>query len=161
VFTALTEARRRLWIETPYFVPDEGISAALKNAALRGVDVRLIVPASSDLLIVSLAGRSYFEELMAAGIRIFLYRPTNLHAKMLLIDHDIGVVGSPNVDIRSFFLNFELGVFLYGTPQVDAMAAIFRDDLRQSEEIDPTGFARRPRAIRLMEDTCRILSPVL
>jgi cardiolipin synthase len=161
VFTAFTAARRRLWIETPYFVPDEGISAALQNAALRGVDVRLIVPATSDLRIVSLAGRSYFEELMAMGIRIFLYQPTNLHAKLLLIDDDIGVVGSPNVDIRSFFLNFELGVFLYEPPQIDALAAIFREDLRHAGEIDPEGFSRRPRALRLMEDTCRILSPLL
>jgi len=161
VFTAFTSARRRLWLETPYFVPDEGISAALRNAALRGVDVRLIVPASSDLRIVSFAGRSYFEELMAVGIRIFLYLPTNLHAKLLLIDDDVGVVGSPNVDIRSFFLNFELGVFLYDPPQIEALAAIFHDDLLQSEEIDLTGFSRRPRALRLMEDTCRILSPLL
>ncbi len=161
VFTAFTAARRRLWIETPYFVPDDGISAALQNAAFRGVDVRLIVPGSSDLRIVSLAGRSYFEELMATGVRIYLYRPTNLHSKVLVIDEDIGVVGSPNVDIRSFFLNFELGVFLYDAPQVGALAAMFRDDLIRSEEIDPEAFARRPRTRRLLEDTCRILSPVL
>lgn len=161
VFTAFTSARRRLWIETPYFVPDEGISAALKNAALRGVDVRVIVPASSDLRIVSLAGRSYFDELMASGIRIFQYRPTNLHSKLLLIDDDIGVVGSPNVDIRSFFLNFELGVFFYERPQLGALAAIFRADLQRSLEIDPAAFARRPRAVRLTEDTCRLLSPLL
>lgn len=161
VFTAFTAARRRLWIETPYFVPDEGISAALRNAALRNVDVRLIVPASSDLRIVSLAGRSYFDDLMAAGIRIYLYGPTNLHSKVLVIDDDVGVVGSPNVDIRSFFLNFELGVFLYDPPQIEALAGIFREDLSRSEEIEPGAFARRPRTVRLLEDTCRILSPVL
>ncbi len=161
VFTAFTAARRRLWIETPYFVPDDGISAALRNAALRGVDVRLIVPASSDLRIVSLAGRSYFDELMAAGIRIFQYGPTNLHAKLLLIDDDVGVVGSPNVDIRSFFLNFELGLFLYDRPQLNALAAIFHNDLLRCQEIDAAAFARRPRALQLAEDSCRLLSPLL
>jgi len=161
VFTAFTAARRRLWIETPYFVPDEVIVTALQNAAFRGVDVRLIVPARSDLRIVSLAGRSYFDELMAAGIRVYLYRPTNLHSKVLVIDDDVGVVGSPNVDIRSFFLNFELGVFLYDPPQIDALADIFREDLSLSEEIDAGTFARRPGPLQFLEDTCRVLSPIL
>ncbi|MBE0569194.1 MAG: cardiolipin synthase [Deltaproteobacteria bacterium] len=160
-FTAFTEARRRLWIETPYFVPDEGILAALRNAALRDVDVRLIVPASSDLRIVSFAGRSYFEELMAAGVRIYLYRPTNLHSKVFLIDDDVAGIGSPNVDMRSFFLNFELGLFLYDYPRIQELARIFREDLSNSERIDPEVHARRSRARRLLEDSCRILSPVL
>lgn len=160
VFAAFTAARRRLWIETPYFVPDDGIGAALRNAALRGVDVRLIVPGTSDLRIVTLAGRSYFDEMMAAGVRIHMYRPTNLHSKVLIVDDDVGVIGSPNVDMRSFFLNFELGVFLYDRPQIDALAHGFLDDLRLSEPIDPARFARRPRSLQLIEDTCRIFSPL-
>ncbi|MBE0603872.1 MAG: cardiolipin synthase [Deltaproteobacteria bacterium] len=161
VFTAFTAARRRIWIETPYFVPDEGIMAALRNAALRNVDVRLIVPASSDLRLVSYAGRSYFNELLSVGIRIFLYRPTNLHSKVLIIDDDVAGVGSPNVDIRSFFLNFELGLFLYDYHRVEELADIFREDLSWSDEVDPEAFARRSRTQRLLEDSCRILSPVL
>jgi len=160
VFAAFTAARRRLWIETPYFVPDEGIGAALRNAALRGVDVRLIVPGTSDLRIVTLAGRSYFDEMMAAGIRIFLYRPTNLHSKVLVVDDGIGVIGSPNVDIRSFFLNFELGLFLYDRPLIEALAEGFLADLDRSEPIDPERFARRSRPLQLLEDTCRIFSPL-
>ncbi len=160
VFAAFTAARRRLWIETPYFVPDDGIGAALRNAALRGVDVRLIVPGTSDLRIVSLAGRSYFDEMMEAGVRIHLYRPTNLHAKVLVVDDDVGVIGSPNVDMRSFFLNFELGVFLYDRPQIEALADGFLEDLGNSEAVDPARFARRPRSLQLLEDTCRIFSPL-
>jgi cardiolipin synthase len=160
VFAAFTAARRRLWIETPYFVPDDGIGAALRNAALRGVDVRLIVPGTSDLRIVSLAGRSYFDEMMEAGVRIHLYRPTNLHAKVLVVDDDVGVIGSPNVDMRSFFLNFELGVFLYDRPQIEALANGFLEDLGSSEAVDPARFARRPRSLQLLEDTCRIFSPL-
>jgi cardiolipin synthase len=161
VFTAFTAARRRIWIETPYFVPDEGILAALRNAALRNVDVRLLVPASSDLRIVSYAGRSYFNELLAVGIRIFLYRPTNLHSKVLIIDDDVAGIGSPNVDIRSFFLNFELGLFLYDYPLVEKLARLFLEDLSWSDEVDPEEFAKRSRARRLLEDSCRIFSPVL
>jgi cardiolipin synthase len=160
VFTAFAAARRRVWIETPYFVPDDGIGAALRNAALRGVDVRLIVPATSDLRIVSLAGRSYFDEMMASGVRIHLYRPTNLHSKVLVVDDDVGVIGSPNVDMRSFFLNFELGVFLYDRPQIEALANVFLKDLESSKPIDPVRFARRPRSLQLLEDTCRIFSPL-
>jgi cardiolipin synthase len=160
VFAAFTAARRRLWIETPYFVPDEGIGAALRNAALRGVDVRLIVPGTSDLRIVTLAGRSYFDEMMAAGVRIFLYRPTNLHSKVLVVDDDVGVIGSPNVDMRSFFLNFELGLFLYDRPLIEALAGGFLADLDRSEPIDPKRFALRSRPLQLLEDTCRIFSPL-
>jgi cardiolipin synthase len=124
------------------------------------VDVRLIVPGTSDLRIVSLAGRSYFDEMMEAGVRIHLYRPTNLHTKVLVVDDDVGVIGSPNVDMRSFFLNFELGVFLYDRPQIEALADGFLEDLRSSEEVDPARFARRPRSLQLLEDTCRIFSPL-
>ncbi|MFA6148773.1 MAG: cardiolipin synthase [bacterium] len=161
VFAAFTAAQRRIWIETPYFVPDDGIGAALRNAALRGVDVRLIVPGTSDLLIVTLAGRSYFDEMMAAGVRIHFYRPANLHAKVLVVDDDVGVIGSPNVDMRSFFLNFELGVFLYGRPQIQVLAEGFLADLVRSEPIDPVRFARRSRRLQLLEDTCRIFSPMI
>ena len=160
VFTAFTLARKRIWIATPYFVPDDAISTCLENAALRGVDVRLIMPEKSDLKSVELAGRSYFDDLMAAGVKIFHFLPTNLHSKVLIIDEDIGVVGSSNVDIRSFFLNFELGVFFYGNKEIDALAAGFETDLSFAAELDPAAFGRRPKLVRLLEDTARIFSPL-
>jgi cardiolipin synthase len=160
VFTAFTSARRRIWITTPYFVPDDAIGTSLENAALRGIDVRLIVPEKSDLRMVWLAGRSYFDDLMLAGVKIYLYRPTNIHTKMLIIDDDVGVVGSSNVDIRSFFLNFELGVFLYGRKEIDLLASAFEEDLSLSLRLDPATFSRRPRTVRFLEDTCRIFSPL-
>ncbi len=160
VFTAFTSARRRIWIATPYFVPDDAIGTSLENAALRGIDVRLIVPEKSDLRMVWLAGRSYFDELMQAGVKIYQYRPTNIHSKVLIIDDDVGVVGSSNVDIRSFFLNFELGVFLYGEKEIELLASTFEEDLSHSRRLDPATFSRRPRTVRLLEDTCRIFSPL-
>jgi cardiolipin synthase len=160
VFTAFTSARRRIWIATPYFVPDDAIGTALENAALRGIDVRLIVPEKSDLRMVWLAGRSYFDKLMLAGVKVSLYRPTNIHSKTLIIDDDVGVVGSSNVDIRSFFLNFELGVFLYGKKEIDRLASAYEEDLSLSRGLDPVAFSRRPKTVRLLEDTCRIFSPL-
>ncbi|GAB4370904.1 MAG: cardiolipin synthase [Deltaproteobacteria bacterium] len=160
LFTAFAAARERIWIETPYFVPDEAIGTSLENAALRGVDVRLIVPERSDLKMVWLAGRSYYDDLMRAGAKIHLYTPTNLHAKVLVVDDAIGVVGSSNVDIRSFFLNFELGIFLYGERDIRTLAGQFEADLSRSRRLDPDRFARRKRAIRLLEDSCRIFSPL-
>lgn len=160
LFTAFAAARERIWIATPYFVPDEAIGTSLENAALRGVDVRLIVPGRSDLKMVWLAGRSYFDDLMLTGVKIHLYTPTHLHMKMLVVDDAVGVVGSSNVDIRSFFLNFELGIFLYGRRETAALAAQFEEDLSRSKRLDPDRFARRKRPIRLLEDTCRIFSPL-
>ncbi|MBK5095842.1 MAG: hypothetical protein JJE32_09215 [Deltaproteobacteria bacterium] len=160
VFTAFTSARRRIWISTPYFVPDDAIGTALENAALREIDVRLIVPEKSDLRMVGLAGRSYFHDMMQAGVKIYLYRPTNIHTKSLIIDDDVGVVGSSNVDIRSFFLNFELGVFLYGEKEIGLLASTFEEDLSRSRQLDPGAFSRRPKTVRLLEDTCRIFSPL-
>jgi len=160
LFTAFASARKRIWIATPYFVPDDAIGASLENAALRGVDVRLIVPERSDLKMVWLAGRSYFDDLMLTGVKIHLYTPTNLHTKVLVVDDSVGVVGSSNVDIRSFFLNFELGIFLYGRQETAALAAQFEEDLSRSRRLDPDRFARRKRPIRLLEDTCRIFSPL-
>ncbi len=160
VFTAFTLARKRIWIATPYFVPDEAISTCLENAALRGTDVRLIVPERSDLKSVWMAGRSYFDDLMAAGVRIFQYQPTLLHSKVLIVDDSVGVIGSSNVDVRSFFLNFELGVFFYGRKEIDALAAGFLKDIAGSVAIVPEEFARRPRFVRLVEDTFRIFSPL-
>ncbi|NNG46579.1 MAG: cardiolipin synthase, partial [Deltaproteobacteria bacterium] len=160
VFTAFTSARKRIWITTPYFVPDDAIGTALENAALRGIDVRLIVPEKSDLRMVWLAGRSYFHDLMQTGVKIYLYRPTNIHTKSLIIDDDVGVVGSSNVDIRSFFLNFELGVFLYGEKEISLLASTFEEDLSRSRQLDPGAFSRRPKTVRLLEDTCRIFSPL-
>jgi cardiolipin synthase len=93
-------------------------------------------------------------------VSVYLYRPTNLHAKVLVVDDAVGVIGSPNVDMRSFFLNFELGLFLYDRPQVEALAEGFREDLSRSEAVDPERFSRRPRTMRLLEDTCRIFSPL-
>ena len=110
-------ARERIWVVTPYFVPDEMLARALNLAARRGVDVRLIVPARSNHLSADLARESYLRELHEAGGQVFLYQSTMLHAKAVLFDDQLAVIGSANMDNRSLFLNYEVAVFLYSRGQ--------------------------------------------
>jgi len=156
---AIAEARVRVWMATPYFVPGEAALFALSNAALRGVDVRILVPRRSDAAVVTFAARSYFDELMEAGVRIYEYQPRMLHSKTLLIDDDCAVVGSANFDQRSFRLNFEVCVALYDAPLAARLAAEFERDFSRSRRV------ARPRRVdpvrRLLEALARLLSPIL
>src|SRR5690606_33147721 len=107
---AIHAARRRVWMTTPYFVPGEAAMMALTSAALAGLDVRLMVPRDSDSTLVTLAARSYFGPLLQAGVKIYEYGPRMLHAKTLLVDDAMSVIGSANFDHRSFRLNFEVSM---------------------------------------------------
>jgi cardiolipin synthase A/B len=160
-FTAIATARHRVWISTPYFVPDEPMQAALIAASLRGVDVRVLVPADSDHKIVDAASRSYFPELLAAGVRLFAYGPPALHAKTVVVDRDAGIVGTANLDNRSLRLNFEVVAIIYGHHHADALAEMFERDLSHSKEITATSFEGRPVIDRLFEGAARLFSPML
>jgi len=156
---SIHDARERVWLMTPYFVPPEPALYALVNAALRGVDVRLLLPRRADSRIVTYASRSYFDELLEAGVRVFEYQPRMLHAKVLLIDSELCTLGSANFDARSFRLNFELCVNLYGEAPAQLLAEQFDRDLQDGVEVC------RPRKLRfrarLAEAAARLLSPVL
>ena len=158
MLAALHHGRQRVWLATAYFVPGEAARMALTSAALRGLDVRLLVPVQSDSRLVSAAARSYFEELMAAGVRVFEY-PRMLHTKALLVDSDTCVLGSSNFDNRSFRLNFELCVLFEDSGVATALEAILAADLANAREV--TG----PRQLRfwprLGEASARLLSPLL
>lgn len=160
-FTAITTARQRVWISTPYFVPDESMQSALSGAALRGVDVRVLVPAKSDQPLVDAAARSYFPELLAAGVRIHAYGPPALHAKTMLVDADAAIVGSANLDNRSLRLNFEVLAICYGDAPVHRLAALFEADLRHAREVTPKDLTRETLPRRLFEGFARLLSPML
>ena len=151
-------ARARIWLATPYFVPGEAARMALTSAALRGVDVRLLVPRRSDSALVSAAARSYFDELIAAGVRVYEY-PRMLHTKALLVDGDTCVLGSSNFDNRSFRLNFELSVLIEDRDVASALEAILAQDLAEAARVPDD---RRPGlAGALAEATARLLSPLL
>lgn len=156
---AINDARERVWLVTPYFVPGEAALFALTSAAQRGVDVRILVPRRSDSRIVTLAGRSYFDELLEAGVRIYQYQPRMLHSKALLVDDDCVLIGSANFDQRSFRLNFEVAAALYDRSAAGLLEHQFETDLSRSLRVV------RPRQVgplrRLAEATARLLSPLL
>ena len=127
--TAMEHARERIWLTTPYFVPDEPALFALTSAALRGVDVRILVPRRSDNLLVTLAARSWFGELLRVGVRIWEYGPCMLHSKSLVVDDLYSFVGTDNFDNRSFRLNFEVAVLNYEPEAAAALAAQFEADM--------------------------------
>ncbi len=158
MLAAIHQAKHRVWLTTPYFVPGEAARMALTSAALRGLDVRVLVPEQSDSRLVSAASRSYFEELMAAGARVFQY-PHMLHTKALLVDGDICILGSSNFDNRSFRLNFELCVlFEDSNVAADLEAVMARDLAAANAVIGPRQLRFFPR---LAEALARLLSPLL
>jgi cardiolipin synthase len=158
LLAALYRGRQRIWLATPYFVPGEAARMALTSAALRGLDVRLLVPAHTDSRLVSAAARSYFDELIQAGVRVFEY-PRMLHAKALLVDSETCVLGSSNFDNRSFRLNFELCVLFEDAGVAAELEAILERDLATAREV------LAPRRLRfwprLGEASARLLSPLL
>jgi cardiolipin synthase len=160
-FTAINQSTARLWMTTPYFVPDEAVLMAIVSAALRGVDVRLIVPRRGDSRLVDLAARSYFPELLEVGVRVFEYEARFIHAKTMVCDDDLAIVGTANLDNRSFRLDFEVAALAYSTQANAALADAFERDLRDSREIVRDEFARQPLLRRFGQAGARLLSPLL
>ena len=160
-FTAIATASDRVWISTPYFVPDESMQEALIAAALRGVDVRVLVPGTSDHAVVDAAARSYFPELLAAGVRLYGYGPPALHAKTLVIDRDAAIVGTANLDNRSLRLNFEVVAVCFGHAFADELARMFERDLTKSVPITSETLENRSIGTRLFEGAARLMSPML
>jgi cardiolipin synthase len=160
-FALVNHARTRLWLTTPYFVPTEALVTALCTTARRGVDVRLIIPRKSDSLLIDLAAHSYVPELLASGVKVFEYLPRFIHAKTMVVDDDIAVVGTANLDNRSFRLNFELVTLLYDVALTTRLASAFEADQAESRPLAriPLDHQKLPR--RLGESLARLLSPLL
>ena len=160
-FTALANAEQRIWIETPYFVPDESMMMALITASLSGVDVRIIVQGIPDHKISYWASQSYFEELLNAGIKVYRYLKGILHSKVVIIDRGLGIVGSANFDIRSFKLDFEISAICYNKDFVLRLEQDFEQDFKDSKLEDAQVFRERGWPSRLKEANARIFSPLL
>src|SRR5690606_17378100 len=157
---AIHAARERVWLVTPYFVPGEAAMMALTSAALGGLDVRLLVPKLSDSRLVTYAARSYFDDLLAAGVRIYEYGPRLLHTKALLCDDDLAIVGSANFDNRSFRLNFEVSVLFRDRDLVDGLGGLIEHECGHSVRVRddrdrPLWWTRVPEAL------ARLVSPLL
>lgn len=141
---AFRAARRRIWLTTPYFVPDQRSQSALRDAAKRGLDVRLLVPGKSDVAITQWAARAAYGSLRAAGVRIWEYQSRILHAKTVLVDDDWATVGTANFDYRSFFVNDELNLFEHGPALNGQLAEQFARDLCDAAEVTDDWQRRRP-----------------
>ncbi|MBO9607518.1 MAG: cardiolipin synthase [Paenibacillaceae bacterium] len=160
-FAAISTAKRRVHIATPYFIPDQSMLMALKTAAVSGVDVKIIIPSVADTHVVYWASLSYLDELLQAGVRFYKYKKGFIHAKVLITDQTLASVGTANMDMRSFYSNFEMNAFMFDNELIDRLEADFRRDLLDSEEITLAEFSKRGRLQRGKEVMARLLSPLL
>lgn len=154
-------ARESVWIQTPYFVPDESLINAIQTAALSGVNVKMIIPAIADHQMVYWATHSYVGDLLPLGVECYLYENGFLHAKTLIIDGKVASVGTANFDIRSFKLNFEINAFLYDREIVKQLEQNYLRDIEHSRLWTYEEYLKRPWMHRLRESVTRLLSPIL
>jgi cardiolipin synthase len=161
LLAAMMEARDRIWLASPYNVPDGGILDLLRLKARLGVDVRLLGPKARQYVVTRFAGQYYWPDLLADGVRIYHYNRGMMHSKLLAIDGVWGWVGSSNLDNRSLHLNFEANCILHSPPLVADLERAYLSDLDHSAPVEPEPFTSRPAWMKLMENGCRLLSPVL
>ena len=154
-------AKESIYLQTPYFIPDESLLTALKLASLSGVDVKIMIPKNPDHKLVYWASSSYLGDLLESGVRCYLYEAGFLHAKTIVVDGVVGSVGTANMDIRSFRLNFEMNAFIYDTVTASRLKAIFEEDSNGCIELTREQYNKRPLPLRLKESLARLLSPVL
>lgn len=158
----LLEAKRYVFIETPYFLPTEPVLFAMRTAALAGVDVRLMIPLHGDAKITEWATRSYLMETIKAGVKIYLYKVAFNHSKLLICDDSLSTCGSTNVDFRSFENNFESNIFFYDEAIALRLKKVFLDDQSHCLMLnDVTDLGHRPFYKRLLESVIRLVSPML
>lgn len=158
---AISRARHRVWIQTPYYLPSEILNNALQTAALSGIDVCLMLPERSDSRLVDLAVHSYIGDMLLAGVKVEFYMAGFLHAKVMLVDDSLTIFGSANLDFRSFEHNFEVNGFLYDKDIAAQMAAIYEQDRSQCRHITHAEWFTRSRIRRLGESTMRLFAPLL
>ena len=157
---AIACSQHRCWLTTPYFIPDEPLKLTLRTAALRGVDVRILLPSRGDVRLVALASRTYHDALLESGCRIFQY-PEMLHSKYLVIDDSLAAIGSANMDVRSFYLNYEVTAMFYDAQVNDQLAGLFLSDLGHATELSRRDLEQLNPIQRMSESFARVLSPLL
>ncbi|MDO5035872.1 MAG: cardiolipin synthase [Porphyromonas sp.] len=158
---AIYEAKRSVRIQTPYFLPPESLYKAIAGAALAGVKVELMLPRSSDILGVNAAARSYFDNMLKAGVHIYLYQEGFLHAKVVTIDEKLSIIGSANMDFRSMEHNFEITSLLYDRECTSMLNRCFEQDLNNSTELYYEDWKQRPLIKRLWESALRLFAPLM
>lgn len=161
LLTTIYSARSELIITTPYFVPDDAMLTALLSAAHSGVAVTIIIPANNDSRMVRYASRSFFDDLLAAGVKIARYQGGLLHTKSITVDGQLSMFGSVNMDMRSLLLNFEITLFVYDDDFSQQLRALQLDYIDDSELLDRDAWSRRAFRERLIENTLRLMAPLL
>lgn len=160
-FTAIVNARERVYITSPYFIPNNSIYDALKKAALSGKDVRLLVPGISDSYFVNAASESYYEELLTCGVKIYRYEKGFIHAKTIVADDNLAIISTANMDFRSFEFNFEIGAVIYGERVCNELTEVFLNDLKDSSQITLHDWEQRSHWTVVKSKVARLLSPLL
>ncbi len=160
-FAMINAAQEELLITTPYLIPDDAILMALKTAALRGVEVKLLFPARPDHPFVYWASSSYFYELLQAGVKIYLYQRGFLHSKIMVCDNLVASVGSANLDFRSLYTNFEINALLYSPEDILVLRAQFFQDLRHAREVTLDEWSKMPPWVRFRNSFARLFSPLI
>ncbi|MDR2388886.1 MAG: cardiolipin synthase [Tannerellaceae bacterium] len=161
VIFLVANAKKYVYIQTPYFLPTEGLNQALQTAALGGIDVRLMLPKRSDTRVANMASHSFIGDLVKAGAKIYLYESGFLHSKVVVSDDALTCIGSANMDFRSFEHNFEITAFVYQEGFASQMKKIFVHDMLHCEKINPSHWLKRPLRQRLTESFLRLFSPLL
>lgn len=158
---AINLAKEEILITTPYFIPGQSLLASLKLAAFSGTKIKLLVPGISDSRLVNFAARSYYGRLMKAGAEIYYYQKGFIHAKTMVVDQQLAIVGTANMDIRSFDLNFEINAIVYDEEIAKELRQAFYDDLKFATKIDSEKWKKRPARIHLLEKIAGLLSPLM
>lgn len=158
---AISSSRKYFYIQTPYLLPTEPILLALKTAALAGVDIRIMIPARADTRFVHFGSLSYLDEMMQAGIKIYLYQKGFLHSKLMVSDDTLSTVGSTNMDFRSFEHNFEVNAFMYDSSSALTLKEIFLKDQNDAVLLQPKVWMKRPWYQKAWESIIRLLAPLL
>ena len=161
ILQGISLATEEILITTPYFIPGESLTDALIIASLSGISVKLLVPGKSDSILVNFAARSYYDDLLKVGVEIYQYTKGFVHAKTMVADRKIAIVGTANMDFRSFDLNFEVNAIVYDTEMAGQLSNIFFEDLKDAEKIDAIVWTNRVWYKRLLEKIARLLSPLL
>lgn len=157
----ISSAKKSILIQTPYFIPDASLFDALRIASLSGIEVKLMIPNKPDHIFVYWATTYYAGELLKTGAKVYIYDNGFIHAKTIVVDEEVSSVGTANIDVRSFKLNFEVNAFIYDEGMAKTLTAIFYQDIEVSKELTLDLYGKRSKKIRLKESLARLLSPIL
>ncbi|HHT22650.1 MAG TPA: cardiolipin synthase [Bacteroidales bacterium] len=161
ICAAIMAANKYVYIHTPYFMPNDLVNGCIQMAALNGTEIRVMIPDKSDVKLTDLGTASFLADVMEAGVRVFRYKSGMLHSKAIVVDDFVSIVGSANIDDRSFKHNFEVNAFIYDEKTALQLKELFEDDMEYCEELNLNDWNKRPRRQKLKESFARLFSPLM